>query len=101
MLKYHIENKSQYILSADDPEMYDYITKIDSEMNDALKIFEKSEFGTDHVSKKPTVIINPKSQYTEIDSFSSEDPVLDDMAKVVHKGLLIFEYMRFYWDKLY
>lgn len=52
-------------------EISDVLSQIDSEMRDALKVFDKKQ--------KP-------SHYEEANSNSSEDPIEDDPAKIAHKG---------------
>jgi len=53
--------------------------QINSEMNDALSIFDKSQF------TKSGNAFNPDSHYEETNSFDSEEPIEDDCSRIVHK----------------
>ena len=57
-------------------------------MNDALSIFDKSQFTTETATSSGGKSGNyfGESQYEETNSFDSEEAVEDDCSRIVHKG---------------
>ena len=66
------------------------MSQINNEMNDALSIFDKSQFTTETATSSGGKGGNSfgESQYEETNSFDSEEAVEDDCSRIVHKGYL-------------
>ena len=66
------------------------MSQINNEMNDALSIFDKSQFTTETATSSGGKGGNSfsESQYEETNSFDSEEAVEDDCSRIVHKGNL-------------
>ena len=66
------------------------MSQINNEMNDALSIFDKSQFTTETATSSSGKGGNSfsESQYEETNSFDSEEAVEDDCSRIVHKGNL-------------
>ena len=64
------------------------MSQINSEMNDALSIFDKSQFTNETATSSGGKSGNSfaESQYEETNSFDSEEAVEDDCSRIVHKG---------------
>ena len=64
------------------------MSQINSEKNDALSIFDKSQFtsGTATSSGSKSGNYFGESQYEETNSFDSEEAVEDDCSRIVDKG---------------
>ena len=64
------------------------MSQINSEMNDALSIFDKSQFTSETATSSGGKSGNSfgESQYEETNSFDSEEAVEDDCSRIVHKG---------------
>ena len=64
------------------------MSQINNEMNDALSIFDKSQFTTETATSSGGKGGNSfgESQYEETNSFDSEEAVEDDCSRIVHKG---------------
>ena len=65
------------------------MSQINSEMNDALSIFDKSQFTSETATSSGGKSGNSfgESQYEETNSFDSEEAVEDDCSRIVHKGI--------------